>query len=459
MSFFIRPKRISRRTLLRGAAGSAVVSLALPPLEAMLGPRAANANVDGLPPIFGLFYWANGMPWHGGHGALQGESGYPDLWTPAQTGAGYTPTELLTPLAPYAPSVATGLEPKTEIPPDPPGQGDGHMRGFMVAMTGDRIRPENFDHPSHTLTALRPTLDQYVAKHDDYYGNTVPKFRSLVVGVSEARFHDYGHWNAVSYNGPDNLNLPVSDPAQLWNLLFSVPEDTSGIERRAALLDAVMEDAADLRAKLGTNDQQRLDAHLAHLDEIQRRLELTAAPCEAPPIPMNTGDLHAKTGIMADLISVALSCDLTRVFSFMLTSPATTHVFSNLGVPDGMHKTCHDGEWERVRQITLHQMEAFAILLDRLATTVDPMGESLLDKALVFGTSEYGEGWQHGTKELPCLIAGSCCGAINPGVHTRIADGNFSVAHVTMLRALGIETPSFGFNGGETSDVLDGILA
>jgi len=456
---FIGGKRLNRRTLLRGAAAGGLVSLALPPLEAMFGSRGALAKADGLPPMFGLFYWANGMPWHAGHGALQGEGAHPDLWTPSQVGPDYTPTELLAPLAPYSPSVATGLEPHTDIPPDPPGQGDGHMRGFMVATTGDRIRPRGFDHPSHTLTALRPTMDQYVAKHDAYYGSAIPRFRSLQLGVSTARFHDYGHWNAISYNGPDSLNLPVSDPAQLYNLLFDVPDDASTLERRANLLDAVIEDAADLRAKLGAADKVRLDAHLAHLDEIQRRLELAAAPCDAPLFPAQSEDLHVKTGIMADMLAVALSCDLTRVFSFMLTSPATTHVFSNLGVPDGMHKTCHDGEWERVRAITQYQMEAFAILLDRLSTTLDPTGASLLDNGLVFGTSEYGEGWQHGTKELPALLVGGACGAVNRGVHVREPDGNFSKVHVTTLRALGIDTDSYGFNGGETTEHLTGILA
>ena len=55
--------------------------------------------------------------------------------------------------------------------------------------------------------------------------------------------------------------------------------------------------------------------------------------------------------------------------------------------------------------------------------------------------------------------AGRACGAINPGVHERVPDGNISMAHVTLLRALGITTPSYGFNGGETSDALGSILA
>ena len=97
------------------------------------------------------------------------------------------------------------------------------MRGFMVAMTGDRIRPEGFDHPSHTLTCLRPTLDQYVATHEQFYGNSPSRFRSLCLGVSEARFHDYGHWNAISFTGPDSPVAAVHSPAQLYSMLFDVP--------------------------------------------------------------------------------------------------------------------------------------------------------------------------------------------------------------------------------------------
>lgn len=445
---------LSRRTMLRGALGGTAVALALPTLEAMLGSGGVEAAELG--PIFGIFYWANGMPWHAGHGVMQ--AGPPDLWTPTTTGAGYAPSELLEPLMPYQPSVVTGLTPKTEVPPNPPGQEDGHMRGFMVALTGDRIRPEGFDHPSHTLTALRPSLDQYVAKDTPFYNTGKPRFSSLVLGVSPARFHNYGHWNAISYNGPDSLNLPVMDPGQLYDLLFSVPTDIVAVTRRAALLDAVMEDGKSLRARLGAADRQRLDAHLEHLNQVQHRLELTGQICVTPAKPQVNEDLITKTGIMGDLLASALACNMTRVFSFMLTSPATTHVFGNLGVPNDMHSTCHDGQWEMVRAITLYQMQAFATLLGKLQATTDPSGSTLLDRSLIFGTSEYGEGWQHSVNEMACLMVGRCGGAIKQGVHVRDPGGNFSKAHVTMLRALGIETPSFGFNGGETTEQFSDIL-
>lgn len=454
-----RKKRLDRRTFLRGAVGGSAVALGLPLLEAMLPTRQAAAEDMVNSPLFGLFYWANGTPWHGGHGAEQA-AGKGDLWTPAQTGANYTPSPLLAPLAAHKVSVATGLEPKTEIPPEPPGQGDGHMRGFMVAMTGDRIRPEGFDHPSHTLTVLRPTLDQYIAKHADFYGDAPTRFRSLEAGISTARFHDYGHWNAISYNGPDAQNPAIMDPVELYAKLFNVPDDLIALARRARLIDAIHDDAKGLRMRLGAVDRQRLDDHLEHLREIQRRLELTSGTCEMKPaMPAEGGDLLQKTAVVAELLAVALHCDLTRVFSLMLTSPATTHSFGNLGVPDGMHKTCHDGQWESVRKITEYQMQAFALLLDAMAAIKDPMENSLLDRALVYGVSEYGEGWKHSVKEMPVVLAGGCNGAILRGVHVREPGGNLCKVHTTILRALGIDCPSFGFNGAETSEHLGEILA
>jgi len=147
------------------------------------------------------------------------------------------------------------------------------------------------------------------------------------------------------------------------------------------------------------------------------------------------------------------------VFSFMLTAPATTHVFSNLGSPNDMHATCHNGEWENVRKITEYQMQAFARLLDILQAAPDPMGTTILDRALIYGCSEYGEGWQHSTKEMPVVLVGGCNGKIVRGFHYREQDGNICKTHVTILRALGIDTPSYGFNGAETTEHLTGILA
>jgi hypothetical protein len=214
-----------------------------------------------------------------------------------------------------------------------------------------------------------------------------------------------------------------------------------------------MGDYQSLRTRLGAADKQRVEAHLEHLDEIQRRLELSTVACEGPgQPPASSPDLLEQTSTLASLLAMGLSCGITRVFSFMLTSPATTHLFNNIGgVVNDMHTTCHAGQWAAVRDITLYQMQAFSRLLDALASVEVSMGVTALDAAMVYGTSEYGEGWKHGVQEMPVVFAGTANGKLKQGVHVREAGGNMAKAHVTLLRALGLDVASYGFHGSETS--------
>jgi len=452
-------KLLSRRTMLRGSVlGGTAVALGLPQLDAMLNPSGAYAGGETPRPFFGVFYWANGVPWHARHGGEQAAAGVPDVWTPGATGPGYAMSEMLAPLGRHQPTLFSGLQPHTAVPPSPPGQEDGHMRGFMVALTGDRIRPEGFDHPSHTLAPLRPTIDQVLAREPGFYGTAVPRFRSVHVGVSDARFHDYGHWNAISYNGPSSQNLPFMRPDQLYSLLFSVPPDADELRARASLLDAVREDASSLRMRLGSGDRLRLDEHLEHVREIERRMLLATGAACTPPAPPTDGDLMGRANEMAELLAVALRCELTGIFTFMLTSPASTHVFSNVGVPDGLHKVCHDGLWEQVRRVTHHQMDCFATVMDRLAEVTDATGASLLDRGLVLGVTEYGEGWKHSTNELPAIVIGGANGRMARGVHVREEGGNFARVHLTALQALGLPLTTWGWNGGETDRPFTELL-
>lgn len=452
-------KYLSRRHFLRGCIGGAALTLGLPPLEAMLDINGAYADGLGDEPFFGLFYWANGLPWHAGHGGQQAGAGHADLWTPNTTGANYELSALLNPLSRHRPTVITGLEPKTQIPTAPGGQADGHMRGFMVAMTGDRPKSDGFNHSSHSLTALRPSLDQYIANHPEFYSND-SFYKSIEAGASTARFHGYGHWNAISYNGPDSMNQAIMEPSQLFDRLFGITQTDDGTQsiNRSRLLDAVLQDAQSLRDKLGVRDRQRLEAHLEHLYALQNRIESTVPVCTPPDRPLDNGNLLTKATIMGALLATAVSCGLTRVFSFMLTSPASTHVFNNIGVPDGMHKTCHDGHWERVRDITTYQMQAFAAFADAFAVE-GVTGNTLLDRGLIYGTSEYGEGWKHSVKELPVVLLGTANNRLNDATHVRAPSGNISDAQLTALNALGLSDRSFGWNGAESTQPFGELLS
>ena len=114
---------------------------------------------------------------------------------------------------------------------------------------------------------------------------------------------------------------------------------------------------------------------------LKNRIERAVLLCDPPNRPAMMDHLTSppcgRTSRHSDQLR------LTRVFSFMPTSPTSTHVFSNLNVPDGMHKTCHDGHWERF-EILLYQMEAFAGFCDAFATE-HPTGGTLLDRGLITG--------------------------------------------------------------------------
>jgi hypothetical protein len=456
-------RHLSRRTLLRGATAGAIASVGLPVLDAMLD-RNGEAFADGTTPPkrYGLFFWGNGYGWVG--------RGRPDTWTPTGASTMWTPSEQLAPLASHVAnvSVITGLEPKTAIPASPGGQGDGHMRGVANALSADRPRPEGFYHPDHIFALSRPTLDQVIARHPMFVGASPTRFRSIEASVSNNRFHDYGTWTCVSYNGQESQNLPIRSVDQLFEQLFGVPVMGSRESSdRATVLDAVSEDARGLRARLGASDRARLDAHLEHIAELQRNLRASAPMCAAPGRPSRAGGFDGSPGdeplldkldAMARLIAVAMQCDLTRVFSLMFTGPGSQTVFRAVGAPSGLHQLCHENRWDIAKAAATHTMQGLRRVLDIFAGTMDVGGRSLLDSMAMLATSEFSAGDEHHTNEFPVLLCGKGGGTLRGGVHYRQAGGNLARVHLTLLRAMGLPFDSYGFNGAETNQPIAEVL-
>ena len=105
----MRNFRLSRRALLRGTGAC----LALPYLEAML-PAPSQAQAANKPLRFIVWTLPDGVRM--------------DAWTPAQTGAGYTLTPILQPLAAYRDrfNVVSGLQQTAWLK----GPGGGHANGI-----------------------------------------------------------------------------------------------------------------------------------------------------------------------------------------------------------------------------------------------------------------------------------------------------------------------------------------
>src|SRR4029079_18654816 len=102
-----------------------------------------------------------------------------------------------------------------------------------------------------------------------------------------------------------------------------------------SVLDVVAADAQDLRKKLGKGDAARVDAHLTGVRDIEQQLDrllmagalppAAGGSCTPPappmlaPYDMLKEDFAGIHKAFADLLVMALACDLTRVFSLEFT--------------------------------------------------------------------------------------------------------------------------------------------
>ena len=285
----------------------------------------------------------------------------------------------------------------------------------------------------------------------------------------------------ISFNG-SSFNVNETSPAALFARLLrqNIPGGdggglSQGAARRAAararVLDAVAEDAAALARRLGARDRMRLDQHLENVAALQRRLRVastragtSAAPtCRAATAPAPDLDrseqLQLRHRALVDVLSLALACDMTRVFTFQFSTWYVSP-FTELGQRDGLHALTHDerGAQPEVHRGVTYAMEQLAYLLEALQGLDEGSG-SVLDHSAVLCASEVCEGLAHSLTEMPILIAGSAGGALRTGHHLRAVGQSAYRVHVSLQQALGMAEPSFGERDARESEGLAGLLA
>ena len=435
-----RPK-IQRRTFLRGLAGSAAVSLGLPLFEAMLD-ESGSALADGTPLPCRLitFMIGNGVRL--------------DRWVPTSTGSGYALTPELAPLVDVKDycSVLSGFRHYLT-------GGNAHMNGLFGSFYG---HPAEYYDPTSPFEAgaTGPSIDQVAA---DVIGKD-SYLRSLEVGNSKYWPEEGGGY--LSSRGPDRPNPPILNPQALYKRLFVGPDETSAL--RASLLDAVLEDAKALRTRLGTSDGQRLDAHLQSVADLERRITAIPPPCQAPTMPAATNEdvngqepLVETAEAMADLVAVALACDLTRVVSFQQSGKVCQSIYHMTGATLDNHTMSHDGApdvQDLIHKAVIINMEAFAYFLGRLRDTADGSG-NLLDNAVVLLGSDVAEGLSHESRDMPFIVAGRGAGKLRyPGIHHRSSsEDNASDVLLTCLRAAVPEVASVGSGAGYSESTVSAI--
>ena len=229
-----------------------------------------------------------------------------------------------------------------------------------------------------------------------------------------------------------------------------------------SVLDVVLEDANALKSRVSSRDKVRLDQHMANIRQIEQRIDTTGQAAMTCQKPKNPGSFPTVGGkelmqeritAMSQLVSLAFSCDITRVASIQYTASFGDTVFWQLNDTVGHHERSHEGAGAQtfIDASTIFMMGHLNVLLSQLKGTAEGAG-NLLDQSVVVATSDCSDGSQHSTNDMPIVIAGKGGGALRyPGVHHRGNNDNTSSILLTTLRAAGVTLAQFGGGGGATS--------
>lgn len=455
--------RIPRRTFLRGTlAGGVGIAVGLPLLEPMLdGNGSALAQGAALPRRFGVFFFGNGR------GVEQAK------WRPTGSGASWAPSPLLQPLSGVKDyiTVVTGMNAKLDKSPQ------GHHKGSAAILSGHEFVTQPANNAPYRSTFAKPSIDQLVAASV----GAATRFKSLELATSSRVIRGEGTTiNYISHNGPDSPNPPELDPVALFDRLFAdggamqpaTPAVTQGLRAlRGSVLDTVLGDLDAMRARVGAADRVRLEQHTESIRAIERRLTsapaMAALQCDDPTKPAAITGMSGKEPLaerldaMGDLLALALSCDLTRVFSLQWSGSAGGPVFWQVGATRAHHDLSHDGAGAQalIEKITIFTMEELAKMLTKFRDTPDGAG-NLLDSLALLITSDTSDGEAHSVNDLPVVIAGKAGGALKyPGVYYHSNGEHTNRVLLSVLRGVGLTLAEIGEGNNKQTAGVSAIEA
>jgi hypothetical protein len=452
-------KSLDRRTVLRGVlATGATAIVPLPLLEIMLDGNGTTLarTATAVSPLY--------VTWFFGNGTLPGR------WKPTKTGVGanWDLSPQLQPLASLKSylTVISGLENKLVV------GGIEHPSGSAGATTAA---------PLNGNAVRAASIDQVVA---DAISTGAP-FRSVEVGVTPATpGGNQDSLHTVSHRGANARNNPEYDPKALFTRLFTNIPTNGGPDQatklamvRKSVLDAVLQDGTNLQKRLGASDQQRLEQHLAAIRSIEKRLNIVpptdgGAPtaCTTTTAPTTGKDAKSEAPpavntAMADLSTLALACERTRVLSFMFSLPAAHVYYRHLAsdMNDDFHDNiCHTDAGDqsnqpRVDKGVIYAMTCLNEFLTKLKNTAHG-ASNLLDDSLVFVTSDTAWGKTHTKAEWPVLFAGKAGGRLTGDRHNHYPGDNLSKALLTVAQLMGSTAKEIGLDAGKVTAPLSDIV-
>ncbi len=427
---------LNRRHFLRSSSAL----IALPFLESLGFRRFASAAPAARPPkrlIFLALGWG-----------ITEESWYPDIQKP---GANYLLPQGLKPLERHQKdfSVVQGLWNKFS---------DGGHWGSTMWLTG----ANRFAQPGQSFHNSI-SADQVAAEQ---LGKET-RFASLQFNGAKLSEGLDGHGPGLSLAW-DPSGKPVAGldgPTAAFQRLFApdhtpVEKQKAGLLQKRSVLDAVLEDAADLQRRLGKTDNQKLAEYFQGIRDIETRLSKEEQWIGVPQPKAPLGEPKAglagfeEIKVMYDIMLAAMQTDSTRVLSYRMPVESLLKSLDVKVFPHDMshYHTTRAEKLDASQKRDEAQSKLLAGFLDKLKATQEADGSRLFDNvALAYG-SNLRTG--HELSNCPTLLAGGAAG-LKLG-HSIVAPKNTPLcnAWLSLLHGVGVKAERHGDSTGPLKEIL-----
>jgi hypothetical protein len=433
-------RAVSRRHVLRGAGAG----LALPLLDAMFPAGRALAQSSAQPPRrFGAVIVPHGER--------------PGYWTPPAVGRDVELSTILAPLAPYRDELTVVSQLSNPV--------SGH--GVSVASWLSGSVPKRT-----TAEDVRAgvTIDQLIARKigaDTVFPSlevATEDFTGYIGGCDPAYACAYSNtlaWASETEPLPMEIN-----PRGFFERLFGRPgtaeQRLERMQTGRSILDSIQEQFGDFVRDVGPRDRARLADYLDNVRETEQRIERaerqTRVDLDVPDAPVGIPPSFADhVAMQFELLTLAYTADMTRVFTFMLSRDVTQRVYPEIGITEPHHALSHHGGnkemQEQLVKLNVYHVTLFEKFLARLRATPDGDG-TLLDHSMILFGSGMSESNNHERHDLPTLLVGGFGGR---GSRHIAAEKETPIANFMLSVGLhfGVEQESFGISTGAV-DLLNG---
>jgi hypothetical protein len=474
--------------MLRGAG----VALALPWLET-LAPRTARAQAAAAKRRLITMYFSNGTA---------------DFWRPMGSGSGeaWQLSPIQQPFAPVKSKLITMSNVDNTKPyvsaKDPDGTHPTGSHGALSASTWTASPAAGMNNGI--------SIDQVVANTIAAGPNPTP-LHSLQVGLSTVDSFTDGlaaaHSRSMSWKSASEPLYKIVNPQAVFDRLVAAkgggattptpggnttPMPDPEAERRRLLrkssLDYIAESTLSLQKRLSVSDVRRLDGFLSGVRALEKRVAMAPMPTTQTPVACTTGtrppspiavgmvpanysrETHAQ--LMTDLTMMALTCDTTRVVSYMLDDARSEFVYKFLvprtftaggstpgtsGGCDQYHALQHAGETNnQFATIGYWMAQKASELAQKLAAISEGPAGSMLDSSvIIFASGMHGS--SHKGLDLPVAVLGSGGGVLKQDMYIPFNTAQqIGDLHLTVMqKVFGCKETSFG----ASSSIIPELLA